>query len=133
MFAGLFGKIARNSRLVPARALVRRFRLSTRGNIAVTTALAMVPMIAAVGCVVDYTSASMIKTKLQAAADAASLATVSLNSSVVATAQNMTGKAAVSGGSTFATKFFNADLTAAPENVGYTNLTPTSTVTLSGT
>ncbi|MFZ3358907.1 MAG: pilus assembly protein TadG-related protein, partial [Xanthobacteraceae bacterium] len=97
------------------------------------TALAMLPMVAAVGCAIDYTSASMIKTKLQAAADAASLASVSLNSSVIATAKAMSGNGTVSGGSTFATNFFNANLTSAPETTGYTNLTPTATVTRTST
>ncbi len=76
----------------------------------------MLPMIAGVGCVIDYTTATMIKTKLQAAADAASLATVSVNSSVITTAKNMTGNGTVSGGSTFANNFFNANLTTAPDN-----------------
>ncbi len=79
-------------------------------------------MIAAVGCVIDYTTASMIKTKLQAAADAASLATVSISSSVVTTAKNMTGNGNVSGGSTYATNFFNANLSTSPENTGYTSV-----------
>ncbi len=105
------------------------FRLNRRGNVAIITALAMLPMIAAVGCAIDYTSATMIKTKLQAAADAASLATVSVNSSVVTTAKAMTGNGTVTGGSTFATNFFNANLTSAPETTGYTSLTPTATVT----
>ena len=64
------------------RALISNFRFNKRGNVAVITALAMLPMIAAMGCAIDYSMASMIKTKLQAAADAASLATVSINSSV---------------------------------------------------
>ncbi len=109
---------------------VRRFGANARGNIAITTALAMVPMVTAVGCVMDYTSASMIKTKLQAAADAASLATVSQNSSVLTTAQGMSSNGSVSGGSTFAVNFFNAELTGAPQNVGYTSLAPTATVSL---
>ena len=91
------------------------------------------PLIAAVGCVIDYTTASLVKTKLQAAADAAALATVSVNSSVVTTAKGMSSNGTVSGGSTFATNFFNANLNASPANVGYTNLTPTATVALSGT
>jgi Flp pilus assembly protein TadG len=124
-------KLAR--RLAPARALVSRFALSRRGNVAVTTALCMVPMIAAVGCVMDYTTASMIKTKLQAAADAASLATVSLNSSVLTTAENMSGSGTVSGGATYALNFFNGNLNSSPANVGYSSLVPSATVTLAGT
>lgn len=107
-------------------------RSNTRGNVAVITALACLPMIAAVGCVVDYTTASMIKTKLQAAADAASLASISNNSPLIATAKNMTGAGAVSGASTFVQNFFNANLATAPQDVGYTNLSATGNVTKSG-
>ena len=126
-------KLARGARLARLRSLISNFRLDKHGNVAVITALAMLPMVAAVGCAIDYTSASMIKTKLQAAADAASLASVSLNSSVIATAKAMSGNGTVSGGSTFATNFFNANLTSAPETTGYTNLTPTATVTRTST
>jgi len=126
-------KLARGARLARLRALISNFGRSKRGNVAVITALAMLPMVAAVGCVIDYTSASMIKTKLQAAADAASVATVSVNSTVIATAKTMTGNGTVSGGSTFGTNFFSANLTSAPETTGYTSLTPTATVTLTGT
>ncbi len=69
-----------NARFARLRALVADFRSNRRGNVAVISAVAALPMVAAVGCVIDYTNASMIKTKLQAAADAASLATVSVNS-----------------------------------------------------
>ena len=97
------------------------------------SAFAVLPMIAAVGCAIDYSTASMIKTKLQAAADAASLATVSVNSAVVTTAKSMSSSGTVSGGSTFASNYFNANLATSPEDVGYSNLTPTATVTVSGT
>ena len=116
-----------------ALSLIAQFRSNKRGNVAVITALSCLPLIAAVGCVIDYTTASLVKTKLQAAADAAALATVSVNSSVVTTAKAMSSGGTVSGGSTFATNFFNANLNASPANVGYTNLTPTATVALSGT
>src|SRR5579863_990313 len=108
-------KLARGAYLARLRALLSNFWSNRRGNVAVIAALAMLPMVAAVGCAIDYTSASMIKTKLQAAADAASLATVSLNSSVIASAKAMSGNGNVPGGSTFATNFFNANLTSAPE------------------
>jgi len=115
------------------RSSIAQFRSNKRGNVAVITALCCLPLIASVGCVIDYTTASLIKTKLQAAADAAALATVSVNSSVVTTAKGMSSSGTVSGGSTFATGFFNANLNASPENVGYTNLSPSATVSLSGT
>jgi Flp pilus assembly protein TadG len=63
------------------------FQSDRRGNVLIVAALSAVPMLGAVGCFVDYSNASMIRTKLQAAADAASLATVSTNSTVVKTAQ----------------------------------------------
>jgi Flp pilus assembly protein TadG len=132
MIKAFIKKLARGAQFAPMRALISNFRSNRRANVAVTAALAMLPMVAAVGCVIDYTSATMIRTKLQAAADAASLATVSVNSSAVTTAKSMSGNGTVSGGSTYATNFFSANLNAAPENVGYTNLTPTATVSKSG-
>src|ERR1700689_329500 len=107
IFAAFLDRLSRGIRLAPMRALLGNFRSNRRGNVAVISALAALPMVAAVGCVIDYPSASMIKTKLQAAADAASLASVSNSSSVVTTAKNMTGSGAVSGGSTYALAFFN--------------------------
>jgi Flp pilus assembly protein TadG len=133
MVMAVLKKLARGARFARLRALASNFRFDRRGNVAVISALAALPMIAAAGCAIDYTTASMIKTKLQAAADAASLATVSINSSVVTTANNMSGNGTVSGGSAYAITFFNANLTTAPENTGYTGLTPTATVSLSGT
>jgi len=133
MAKAMLQKLARSARFAQFRTLVSNFRLNKQGNVAVITALAMLPMIAAVGCVIDYTTASSIKTKLQAAADAASLATVSVNSSAVTTAQGMSANGTVSGGSAFATAFFNANLATIPQDVGYTGLTPTATVSLSGT
>src|SRR3984957_16173291 len=133
MFTAMMKRLVDLAQFARIRALTSNFRLNTRGNVAVITALATLPMVAAIGCVIDYTTASLVKTKLQAAADAAALATVSVNSSVVATAKAMSSGGTVSGGSTFATNFFNANLNASPANVGYTNLTPTATVALSGT
>jgi Flp pilus assembly protein TadG len=128
-------RLARGARLARLRSLISNFRLNKRGNVAVITALALLPMVAAMGCAVDYSMASMVKTKLQAAADAASLATVSINSSVITTAKNMSGNGTVSGGSTFATNYFNANLAQAPESNAYTasSLSPTATVTRTGT
>ncbi len=104
------------------------FGSATRGNSAIIFALAALPIISAVGCVIDYSFASMIKTKLQAAADAATLATVSNNSPIVTTAKGMTGNGTVSGGATYLTNFFNEDTSA----FSGISLTPTPTVTKSG-
>jgi Flp pilus assembly protein TadG len=131
MFTAMIKRLGQRAQFARIRRLASNFRLDSRGNVAVITAVAMLPMVAAIGCVIDYTSASMIKTKLQAAADAAALGTVSVNSSVITTAKGMSGSGTVSGGSTFANNFFNANLSTSPENVGYTSLTPTSTVSKS--
>jgi Flp pilus assembly protein TadG len=127
MFAPYFHKIFR--KFVRHAADLRR---NTRGNVAVMTALATLPMIAAVGCVIDYTSATMIKTKLQSAADAASLAAISNASPLIPAAQAMSGNGTVPGGSTFANNFFTANLSTSPENTGYSNLTSSATVTKNG-
>jgi Flp pilus assembly protein TadG len=110
------------------RTLADEFRSATRGNSAIIFAIAALPIISAVGCVIDYSYASMIKTKLQAAADAATLATVSNNSPIVTTAKGMSGSGSVSGGSTYLQNFFNSD-TSAFTGI---SLSPTPTVTKSG-
>jgi Flp pilus assembly protein TadG len=110
------------------RTLAGEFGSATRGNSAIIFAIAALPIISAVGCVIDYSYASMIKTKLQAAADAATLATVSNNSPIVTTAKGMSGSGSVSGGSTYLTNFFNED-TSAFTGI---SLTPTPTVTKTG-
>jgi Flp pilus assembly protein TadG len=133
MFTTMMKRLAQRAQSARLLSLIAQFRSNKRGNVAVITALCCLPLIAAVGCVIDYTTASLVKTKLQAAADAAALATVSVNSSVVTTAKGMSSGGTVSGGSTFAANFFNANLNASPANVGYTNLTPSATVALSGT
>jgi Flp pilus assembly protein TadG len=89
------------------QALTSGFLANARGNVAVITALSAIPIISAVGCVVDYSMATMIKTKLQAAADAATLAAVSSNSPVVATAKAMTTNGTVAGGQTYTQNFFD--------------------------
>src|SRR5579872_6422211 len=109
------------------RTLVTAFGRSRRGNVAIITGLAAIPLISAVGCAIDYSYASMIKTKLQAAADAATLATVSNNSPVVTTAKAMSSSGTVTGGATYALQFFQADTST------FSGVTNTETVTRSGT
>src|SRR5580704_15298084 len=91
-------RLGQRAKFARLRQLLADFRTNKRGNVAVIAALSCLPMVAAIGCVIDYTDASMIKTKLQASADAAALATVSVNSSVIATAKGMSGSGTVSGG-----------------------------------
>jgi Flp pilus assembly protein TadG len=114
--------------LLAARWCLAAFRRDRRGNVAIITALAAIPMLAAIGCVVDYTFASMVRTKLQAAADAATLATVSNNSPIVASAKT---SGTVTNGVNYAKNFFNADVTAITNSANM-SITPSATVTMSG-
>ncbi|MGB6536204.1 MAG: pilus assembly protein TadG-related protein [Xanthobacteraceae bacterium] len=114
------------------RSRLASFRGNTRGNVAIICALCAIPLVSAVGCVIDYSMASLVKTKLQAAADAATVASVSFNSSIIPTAQGMSGNGSISGGSTQVVNYFNANLSSAPADTGYTGLTSTATVSKSG-
>jgi Flp pilus assembly protein TadG len=114
------------------RTRIVDFYANKRANTAIIFAISAIPIITAVGCVIDYSSAMMIKTKLQSVSDAAALATVSNNSPVVVTAKQMSSNGTISGGSTYATNMFSANLSSAPANIGYTGLTDSATVTLTG-
>src|SRR5450631_4289757 len=57
-------------------ALLRRFRKDSRANVAIVFAVALLPVLSAIGCAVDYSLTIRTQTKLQAAADAASVAAV---------------------------------------------------------
>lgn len=107
-------------------AVLAAFTSNRRGNVAIISALTVIPLLAAVGCAIDYSMASEVKTKLQAAADAATLATVSNNSPVVTTAKSMSGNGSVSGGSTYAQDFF------ATNTSSFSSVTNGATVTKSG-
>src|SRR5580704_770354 len=117
-------------RRVLTRTRLADFLTGTRGNVAIITALAAIPIMTAVGCGIDYSTASMVRSKLQASADVATLASVSVGSSTIQSAKGMSGNGAISGGSTRALNVFNANL---PTTTTYSGLTPTATVTKSGT
>jgi Flp pilus assembly protein TadG len=120
-----------STRFAGMRNLITKFRLNRRANVAVISALTAIPLLSAAGCAIDYSMASWIKMKLQAAADAATLATMSINSPAVTAAKAMTGNGTISGGSTDAINYFNANLGAAPASNGYTGLTSSATVSKS--
>jgi Flp pilus assembly protein TadG len=115
------------------RALTSGFLTNTRGNVAVMTAIAAIPLVSAVGCAVDYSMVTTIRARLQASADAATLAAVSSNSPVTATAKAMTGNGTVAGGQTYIQNFFDSNLASSPENSGYTGATRTGAMTKTGT
>jgi Flp pilus assembly protein TadG len=86
--------------------LMKRFRTDQRGNIAVIFGIAVIPIISAVGVAVDYSEASRMKAKLQSAADAAAVASISQNSQGWLAASQMTGNGAVTTAQTDAMNIF---------------------------
>ena len=109
--------------------LTDRFRSDQRGNIAVIFALACIPLISAVGCAVDYSMATRMKAKLQSAADAASVASISLRSPGYTAAAAMAGNGSITAAVTDSNNIFDGDMSTV---TGYTNLSRTSTVTKTG-
>lgn len=104
--------------------IIRRFVHDQRGNIAVIFALCCVPLITVVGCAVDYSRATQIRSKLQGAADAASVGSVAKSSPAFAAAGTMTSDGPISVGVTDAQNIFDANRA---NLTGYTlkNITPT--------
>jgi Flp pilus assembly protein TadG len=107
-------------------ALLNRFRNDKSGNIAVIFALASLPIMTAVGCAVDYSRATQLRSKLQSAVDAASVGSVSKTSPGFIAAGSMTSDGAIPAGVTDATNIFNANMNGVP---GYTlnSMTPVMT------
>ena len=89
--------------------LLPRFRRDKRGNIAITFAIALLPILTGIGCATDYTNATRIRAKLQAAADSAAVASVSKNSAAYLQAINMTANGPVSAGQTEIQNIFNGN------------------------
>jgi Flp pilus assembly protein TadG len=124
------------------RAILReigRFRRDRSGNIAVIFTLALMPILSAIGCAVDYARATQLKSKLQSAVDAASVGSIAKKSPAFIAAGTMTGDGPIAVGVTDATNIFNGNMSGV---AGYTlnGMTPvvsktagvvTSTVTFS--
>jgi Flp pilus assembly protein TadG len=109
--------------------LIGRFRKDRRGNIAIIFGLACVPLISAIGCAVDYSMATRMKAKLQSAADAASVASISQRSNGYIAASQMTSDGSITAGVTDANNIFDGNMSTIG---GYQNLNRTSTVTKTG-
>ena len=108
--------------------LLHRFRRDTSGNIAVIFTLTLLPLISAVGCAVDISRANALRSKLQAAADAASVGSVSKTAPGFIAAGSMTGDGPIPAGVADATKLFIGNMDGV---TGYTlnNATPVMTKT----
>jgi Flp pilus assembly protein TadG len=118
--------------IIPMRnllGLIGRFRSDRRGNIAVIFTLAMIPLVSALGSAVDYSMATRMKAKLQSAADAASVSSISQNSAGYLAATQMSSDGTIAAGVTEANLIFDGNMSTI---AGYQNLTRTSTVTKTG-
>ncbi|MGY0572146.1 TadE/TadG family type IV pilus assembly protein [Bradyrhizobium sp. RDM12] len=111
-------------------ALVSRLKRDSSANVAALFAIALVPLIASIGCAIDYSMATRIKAKLQGSADSAGVASISVNSAGYNAAMTMTSNGSVSAGVTEANNIFYGN--AATYSSSYTNLSVTSTVTKTG-
>jgi Flp pilus assembly protein TadG len=123
--------------------LARRFRSDKRGNIAITFTLALLPILSAIGAVTDYSMASRMRAKMQSAADAAAVASISKNSAGFIAASTMTGNGSIANGLTDANNLFCGNLNVpnaatgvgcnAPASSGFGNLSLAgTTVTKTG-
>jgi Flp pilus assembly protein TadG len=108
---------------------IRSFLKNCHGGVAPMFALALVPLIAAVGSSVDYTIAAKVRSQLLAAADSASIGSVSKTSAGLAAAALMTADGTVTAGVTDATKLFNAHV---GSSASYTLNSVTAKVVKSG-
>ena len=70
---------------------IGRFRNDSSGNVAVIFTLALLPILSAIGCAVDYSRATQVRSKLQSAIDAASVGSVARKSPAFIAAGTMSG------------------------------------------
>ncbi len=124
-----------STRAAVVRPLVRflasvlpRFAASRSGNVAVIFAIALIPVIAAMGVAVDYTRAAQTSTEMQDALDAASLA-LSRRSDLSTMTQAQIQKFAED---YFAANFQNSELQGLTLNASYTVTGPSVTISASG-
>jgi Flp pilus assembly protein TadG len=108
---------------------ITRFRRDRSGNIAVIFTLTLLPILSAIGCSIDYTIAVQIRSKLQAAADAASVGSVTKTSPAFVAAGSMTSDGPIAVGVTDATNLFSGNMTGTG---GYTLNSVTAVVQKTG-
>jgi Flp pilus assembly protein TadG len=108
---------------------IRRFRHDQSGNIAVLFMIALLPILSGIGCTIDYSRATQIKAKLQAAVDAASVGSIAKTSAAFIAAGSMTTDGAIPVGVTDAANIFNGNMSGVH---GYTLNSVTPTVVKAG-
>jgi Flp pilus assembly protein TadG len=92
------------------RTLLRRWRSDRRGNIAVITAMLLVPLVTAAGGAIDIGRLASVHGQLMDAADAASVGSVGKASSAMTAAALMATDGPIPAGVLQATQIFNADV-----------------------
>jgi Flp pilus assembly protein TadG len=103
------------TRLARLRYLIASFRDNKRGNVAIMVGMFAIPIVVIIGWAVDYATATSARAKLQAAADSATLAAVSVNSPVVANAKAMNGSnGPVTNGTTYLANIFQSNWPSSP-------------------
>ena len=103
------------------RSALRAFRIARGGNVAITFALATLPIIAGVGFAVDYSRANAVKVAMQNALDAAALM---LSKEAATDTRDQLQANAL--------KYFAAQFTGAEAKYGATNFTVAANFTNSG-
>jgi Flp pilus assembly protein TadG len=108
----MFGASFRN----PARSAARRFVGANEGNIAVTFAVALVPLLGFVGAAIDYTRANSARSSMQAALDSTALMLSKDLSEGIITTSQITAKAQ----SYFTALYTNTDAKSVSVSATYT-------------
>jgi Flp pilus assembly protein TadG len=88
----------------------RRFGRDRRGNMAVIFTLACLPLVPAIGCAVDYSRLTQLRGKLQAAADAASVGSVTKGAPALIAAATMTSDGGIAIGAADAANIFYGNM-----------------------
>jgi hypothetical protein len=91
--------------------------------------LSLVPVLSCIGCAIDYSRATQLRSKLQAAIDAASVGSVSKTSPAFIAAGTMTSDGTIPAGVTDATAIFNGNMSGV---AGYTLNSMSAVVTKTG-
>jgi Flp pilus assembly protein TadG len=104
------------------RRSLRAFRLNRRGNVTMTFALSLIPMIAAIGSAVDYSRANSARSAMQAALDASAL--ILSKDAQTLTTDQLNAKAL----SVFLANFHRSEATDISVTPAFTNPTPGSFV-----
>jgi Flp pilus assembly protein TadG len=104
---------------------LRSFHSAERGNVLLTFALALIPIMAAVGAAVDYSLASKARTELLAASDAAAVGSIANFRPGMTAATTMLNDGPITAGQTDATNIFNALIKGRTD---FTNASPSVSV-----